>query len=80
LGWLNWTRDGQHLQVLDTSGPGAVLEVRLSDGQTVRLADLKNFPISGRYNNTLAVAPDDSPLLLRNAGTQDVYALELEEQ
>jgi Tol biopolymer transport system component len=80
LGWLNWTHDGQRLQVLDTSGLGAVLEVRLSDGQTVRLADLKSFPIEGRYHNSLATAPDDSPLLLRNAGTQDVYALELEEQ
>ena len=28
---------------------------------------------------SLALAPDDSPLLLRDAGTSDVYALDWEE-
>jgi hypothetical protein len=28
----------------------------------------------------LTLAPDDSPLLLRNVGTQDVYALDWETQ
>jgi hypothetical protein len=41
--------------------------------------DLKNFVTVGFYGSWFAVAPDDSPIMLRNAGTQDVYALDWEE-
>ena len=78
LGWPNWSRDGQYLYVLDQSGTGAVLRIRISDGKEERVVDLKNFATAGRYNGSLSLAPDDSPLLLRNAGTQDVYALDWE--
>ncbi|MGZ4815335.1 MAG: protein kinase domain-containing protein [Terriglobales bacterium] len=78
LGWPNWSRDGQYVYVLDQSGTGAVLKIRLSDGKQERVVDLKNFSTAGRYNGSLSLAPDDSPLLLRNAGTQDVYALDWE--
>jgi hypothetical protein len=43
------------------------------------LVDLKNFVTTGHYGSSLALAPDDSLLLLRDAGTQDVYALDWEE-
>ena len=39
----------------------------------------KDFIGTGYFGVSLALAPDDSPLLLRNAGTQDVYALDWEE-
>jgi len=41
-----------------------------------KVADLKNFIVAGRYGGSLALAPDDSPLVLRDAGTQDVYGLD----
>jgi hypothetical protein len=41
--------------------------------------DLKNFATVGYFGFWFAVAPDDSPIMLRNAGTQDVYALDWEE-
>jgi Tol biopolymer transport system component len=80
LGWPNWSRDGQYVYVLDQSGTEAVLRIRVSDGKEERVIDLKNFSTAGRYNGSLSLAPDDSPLLLRNAGTQDVYALDWETQ
>ena len=67
------------VQFLDTGGTGAVIRVRISDHQTERVVDLKNFVYTGHYTTWLAIAPDGSPLLLRNAGTQDVYALDWEE-
>jgi Tol biopolymer transport system component len=78
LGWLNWTKDGENIVLLDTTGTRSVLKIRVSDGKTERLVDLRNFVPTGRYFSSLAVAPDDSPLLLRNAGTEDVYALDWE--
>ncbi len=76
LGWLNWSSDGQYVYFLDYTGTGAVLRVRVADHKSEKVADLKNFITTGRYGGWLALAPDDSPLLLRDAGTQDVYSLD----
>jgi len=77
--WLSWTKDGQHLQVFGGSGAGAVLRIRLSDGKTERVTDLTNSVLTGYFGGWLGIAPDDSLLLLRNAGTQDIFSLDWEE-
>ena len=79
MGWLEWSKDGQYLQAADGSGTGAIIRIRLSDHKTERVVDLKNFATAGFFGQWFAVAPDDSPIMLRNAGTQDVYALDWEE-
>jgi len=55
------------------------VENSLSDGKKEQVVDLKNFVGTGRYGTSLAIAPDDSPLLLRDSGTQDIYSLDWEE-
>jgi len=75
FGWQNWSKDGKSLIVVDPS-VGAVLKVRLSDHKVEQIVDLKNFVPTGRYGGSLSVAPDDSPLLLRDAGTYDVYSID----
>ena len=79
MGWLEWSKDGQYLQERDGSGTGAIIRIRLSDHKTERVVDLKNFATVGFYGSWFAVAPDDSPIMLRYVGTQDVYALDWEE-
>ena len=79
MGWLEWSKDGQYLQANDGSGTGAIIRIRLSDHKMERVVDLKNFPPWAFTGQWFAVAPDDSPIMLRNAGTQDVYALDWEE-
>ena len=79
MGWLEWSKDGQYLQAADASGTGAIIRIRLSDHKTERVVDLKNFATTGFFGQWFAVAPDDSPIMLRNSGTQDVYALDWEE-
>ncbi len=80
LGWLNWSHDGQYVYVLDSGGKNAVSRIRISDHKVEQVANLNNFVTTGRYGGSLALAPDDSPLLLRDAGTQDVYAVDWETQ
>jgi len=43
------------------------------------VVNLKDFVSAGRYGSSLVVETDDSPLLLRDTGTQDIYALDWEE-
>jgi hypothetical protein len=53
-----------------------VMRVRIRDRKLERMADLKNFRQAGFWNVWLGMAPDDSPLLLRDTGTQEIYALD----
>ena len=77
-GFPNWSKDGQFISVFDENGAG-VNRVRISDHTIERVADLKSFVQTGLVGRSLALAPDDSLLLLRDAGTHDVYALDWKE-
>jgi hypothetical protein len=79
LGWPSFSEDGQYLQFLDNTGTGAVLRFRLSNHKMERIVDLKNFVYTGYYGTWLAIAPDNSPVLLRDASTSDIYSLDWEE-
>jgi serine/threonine protein kinase/Tol biopolymer transport system component len=76
FGYPNWSKDGQFVYVLDSRAKGAVLRIRISDHKVEQVADLKNFISVGSYGTSLALTSDDAPLLLRDAGTQDVYVLD----
>ena len=71
-----WSRDGQWVYFLRFPKNPAVFRVRPSDGREERVADLTNFKGTGNLGPWLGLAPDDSPLLLRDTGTQDIYALD----
>jgi hypothetical protein len=78
--WPNFSKDSHYLYVLSGHGGSSVLKIRLSDGKAEQVADLKNFVYAGHFSDSsLSLTPDDSPLLLRDAGTSDVYALDWEE-
>jgi Tol biopolymer transport system component len=76
LGWLNWSHDSQYVYVLDSKDKEVVARIRISDKKREQVADLKDLVITGRYGAALALTPDDSPLLLRDTGTQDVYSVD----
>jgi hypothetical protein len=80
LSWLNWSHDSQFVYVLDFRGKDAVVRIRVSDRKTEQIADLKDFVTVGRYGGWLALTPDDSPLLLHDTGSQDVYSLDWQSQ
>jgi len=76
LSWLNWSRDGHYIFLKDLSGKGSVKRIRVPDGKVDQLVDLKDVVLTGLGGGAVSIAPDGSPLLLRDRGTQDVYALD----
>ena len=76
LAWLNWSHDSQYVYVLDFKDKSAVVRIRVSDHKAEPVADLTNFVSAGRYGGSLALTPDDQPLLLRDTGSQDVYSVD----
>ena len=77
---MNWTRDGKYLYLdSGSSNDPNMSRLRISDRKLERVASLKDFrrvvyalyPWSG-------LTPDGSPLLMRDIGTQEVYALDFD--
>jgi len=80
LSWMNWSHDSRYLYVLDYRGQDAVVRINVRDHKPEQVVDLKNFVTVGRYGAWLALTPDDSPLLLHDTGSQDVYSVDLKSQ
>lgn len=79
VAWPNFSKDSQYVYAL--SGSNAVIRIHVPDGKTEPLISLKNFVYTGYFGDgSLALAPDDSPLLFRDAGTSEVYALDWDER
>jgi len=80
LGFLNWSKKGEYVYFLHEENQPSVMRVRIRDHKLERVADLKNFRQAGFWYVWLGMAPDDSPLLLRDTGTQEIYALDWKER
>ncbi|MGE5055832.1 MAG: protein kinase domain-containing protein [Acidobacteriota bacterium] len=80
LSWLNWSHDSKFVYVLDYRGKDAVVRIRIADKKVEQVLDLKDFVTVGRYGGWLALTPDDSPLLLHDTGSQDVYSVDWQAQ
>jgi Tol biopolymer transport system component len=72
----NWAKNSDYVYFLHAEDQPSVMRVHIADKRIERVADLRNFRITGYWGIWLGLAPDDSPLLLRDTGSQDVYALD----
>jgi DNA-binding winged helix-turn-helix (wHTH) protein/Tol biopolymer transport system component len=78
-GFLNWSKDSRFIYFLRTTDDRCIYRVPISGGDEERIVDLKGFRNIGWYpNGWLGLNPTDAPLLLRDAGTDEIYALTLE--
>jgi eukaryotic-like serine/threonine-protein kinase len=75
IDFTNWSRDGKYVYFLHYPENPALLRIRINDRKLEQVADLKGFLATGFWGFWLGLDPEDSPLMLRDAGTQDVYSL-----
>ena len=81
IGYQNWSRDGKYFYFDGTvRGEPAFYRLRVSDRKLERVGSLKDLGrlASGTFGTWTGLAPDDSPLALRDIGTQEIYALDWE--
>jgi len=76
MAFPNWSKSGDYVYFLHREDQPSVMRIRIRDRKIELVADLKNFRQTGFYTAWLGMAPDDSPLLLRDTGTQEIYALD----
>lgn len=81
-GYLEWSRDQEYVYCLDKPKgmpSRAILRVRIRDHKVEQIASLSNFKQPKvDWGDWAGLAPDDSPILLREAGTPEIFALDWE--
>jgi Tol biopolymer transport system component len=81
VGFYQWSRDGKHIY-FDTlvANEPAIYRVRVADRKLEKVLSLKDVPRRawGSFGAWTGLAPDDSPLALRDASTQEIYALDVD--
>jgi Tol biopolymer transport system component len=79
IGYPNWSRDGKYIYYDAGLGdqPG-FYRVSVSDHKVERIVSLKDIRRAGFFGSWAGLAPDDSPLLVRDTGTQEIYALDVD--
>jgi Tol biopolymer transport system component len=73
---LTWSRDAAWIYFHTEGGESKLRRVRVSDGRVEELANLDRQKMADISWSSLT--SDGEPILLRDLGTQDVYALKLE--
>ena len=74
-----WSSDSRSIFFLQLSGAG-VFRVPITGGKAKLIADTKDMTATGSTGVWFGLDSADTPLFLRDAGTQDVYALTLEQK
>ena len=74
-GYTNWSRDGKYVYLQSHEDPG-IFRVRISDRKLERVVSLKDVPRIWPIEDGFSLTPDDSPLILRNASVEELYALD----
>jgi eukaryotic-like serine/threonine-protein kinase len=79
FGFENWSHDGKYLYAEDYSDKSDdVVRVNVANGKMERLLSLKEIPRGfDPWEFWIGLAPDDSPLLMRDRSTQEIYSLEV---
>jgi DNA-binding winged helix-turn-helix (wHTH) protein/Tol biopolymer transport system component len=75
-----WSADSQFIYFRRASGDIGLFRVRPGGGRAEKVVDLKDWHDAGWFGRYMGLDPTDSPLLLRDIGSEDIYALTLEEK
>ncbi|HLW78480.1 MAG TPA: hypothetical protein VKU44_02680, partial [Terriglobia bacterium] len=75
----DWSRDGKWVCFESWGDEPAFYRVRISDHAMEKVATLRGLRRApGTFGQWSGVAPDDAPETLRDVGTQEIYALDLQ--
>ena len=80
VGFLQWSADSKYVY-FDTgfSREQSIYRAAVAGGKIERVADLQNFRrVVEAWLSWMGLTPDGSPLLMRDTGSQEVYALDFQ--
>ena len=79
VGWPIWSKDSKYIYFDSTESVPKLYRIRIADHNLEQVASLQGIRLAPTLGGSLTgLAPDDSPLVSRDVGTQEIYALDLE--
>lgn len=79
-GFDRWSRDSQWVYFIKARQNPGIFRVHPAGGTPQLVVDLKAYPWTGYFGVWMGLDANDNPMLLRNIGTDDLYALTLGQQ
>ena len=76
----SFSRDGRFIYFLHSGRDQGVVRIPVTGGKPERVADLREWHLTGLVGYSMSLDPTDAPLVLRDVGSDDIYALTLEEK
>jgi Tol biopolymer transport system component len=76
--WPTWSKDSRSIYFLRTLNDPGVIRISIQDGKIEKVVDLKAFQSTGWIGFWFGLDPTDAPLMLRNVGSEDIFALTLD--
>lgn len=75
-----WSHDSKSVYSHRKNGnqSGEVVRISVPDGKVERVLDLKDITLGGFWPSWIGLLPDDSPLLMVDKSTQEIYRLDLQ--
>jgi len=75
-----WSPDGKYVYMRDNPGSPRIVRVHIPDGRMEEVVSLKGFPQAAGDPSVgwFGLTPDNEPILIRDRGIQEIYALDLD--
>jgi len=81
IGFPSWSKDSRFIYFQRSTDNRGIFRIPISGGDEERIVDLKEFRNMGWYTGGwLGLDPTDAPLLLRDTGTDEIYAFTLDQK
>jgi len=78
FGFPTWSHDGRHIYYIQGLVNAAVMRIATNGRPAERVADLRNMHLTGFYGLSLSLTPDDQPIVTRDNGSQEIFAIDWE--
>jgi eukaryotic-like serine/threonine-protein kinase len=74
--WPCWSHDGRYVYYIQGRPDPAVMRFLASNPKAERVVDIKDFHSAAYYGTSLSLTPDDQPIMTRDVGSQEIFALD----
>jgi serine/threonine protein kinase/Tol biopolymer transport system component len=74
----SFSHDSRFIYFLRFGRDQGVFRIPVTGGKLDRVVDMKNWHLTGYFGFSMSLDPTDAPLILRDVGGNDIYALTLE--
>jgi len=80
MNYPQFSRDSQSIYFLRLGDAQGVFKVGVHGSAEERVVDLTGWHMQGYFGHYMGLDPNEAPLLMKDVGSQDIYALRFEEK